>query len=43
MELKFAKGKADNPKVNGLVLVEGDLSNTHHESYFAMKNAFVDV
>jgi len=43
MELKFAKGKADNPKINGIVLVEGDLSNTHHASYFAMKKAFVDV
>ena len=30
MELKFVKGKSDNPKVNGILLVEGGKENTHY-------------
>ena len=30
LELEFVKGKADNPKVNGIMLIEGGLENTHH-------------
>ena len=29
VELKFSKGKADNPKINALALVKGGPENTH--------------
>lgn len=31
--IDFAKGKADNPKVNGILVVEGGLKNTHFQSH----------
>jgi hypothetical protein len=27
------KGPGDNPKVNGIILVEGGAANTHKDSY----------
>ena len=29
LEIKFKKGKADNPKINAIMLVEGGVENTH--------------
>ena len=31
--VEFGVGKADNPKVNGIVLVEGGLTNTHYYAH----------
>ena len=33
MQLEFAIGKQDNPKVNAILLVEGGLRNTHYQSH----------
>jgi len=41
--LEFVKGKADNPKVNGILLVEGGVENTHKKNYDAMKQAFINL
>lgn len=30
IQLDFAQGKADNPKVNAILIVEGGLKNTHY-------------
>lgn len=30
LKIDFVKGKADNPKINAMVLVRGSLSDTHH-------------
>lgn len=31
--IEFKKGKADNPKINGIILVEGGHENTHKKTY----------
>eukprot|EP00347_Sterkiella_histriomuscorum_P017639 403348568 len=31
--IDFAVGKADNPKVNGILIVEGGLKNTHYQAH----------
>lgn len=33
LRIDFIKGKADNPKVNAILLVKGGLKNTHYSSY----------
>ena len=33
IQLNFVKGKADNPKINAIMLVEGGPENTHAQSY----------
>ena len=33
LQLEFAIGKQDNPKVNAILLVEGGLRNTHYQSH----------
>ena len=43
MMLEFNKGKADNPKVNGIMLVEGGPENTHKQNYEDMRAALVDL
>ena len=35
LQIDFVQGKADNPKINGVVLVQGGKENTH---YTAFKN-----
>ena len=38
IQVLFKKGKADNPKVNAILLVEGGVENTHkasHDRYIA--------
>lgn len=43
IEIKFNRGKADNPKINGILLVKGGLENTHHDSYYAAKEAMKNL
>ena len=31
--IEFAVGRADNPKVNAILLVEGGLANTHYKAH----------
>jgi hypothetical protein len=33
LRVTLAKGGADNPKINALLLVEGGVENTHYESF----------
>lgn len=33
LQVEFKVGKADNPKVNAILLVKGDASNTHKDSF----------
>ena len=33
LQVDFAVGKADNPKVNGILLVQGGKQNTHFEAH----------
>ena len=33
LQVDFVVGRADNPKVNGILLVEGGLENTHFKSH----------
>ena len=33
MVINFRKGKADNPKVNAILMVEGGVENTHKKTY----------
>ena len=33
LNIEFAVGRADNPKINALAIVEGGLSNTHYHSH----------
>ena len=38
IQVLFKKGRADNPKVNAILLVEGGVENTHkasHDRYIA--------
>lgn len=41
IEVVFRKGKADNPKINGLLLVKGGIENTHHSTYRGYKEAMM--
>ena len=41
LEIKFSKGKNDNPKVNAIMLVQGGVENTHKGTYNAYKEAMV--
>lgn len=41
--VEFAKGGADNPKVNALVLVEGGKENTHFDSHKKYLKALADL
>ena len=42
-EIKFRRGKADNPKVNAIMLVRGGLDNTHYGTYNAYKEAMLQI
>jgi len=39
LTIKFVKGKADNPKVNAILLVKGGVENTHKKTYDAYRDA----
>ena len=41
--MEFAVGKADNPKVNGILLVEGGLENTHFAAHTKYLKALEDI
>ena len=43
LTINFLKGKADNPKINALVLVKGQLKDTHHKSHEAYKQTLIDI
>ena len=43
LEIKFSKGKNDNPKVNAIMLVQGGVENTHKGTYEAYKEAMVQA
>jgi len=43
MLVEFNKGRADNPKVNGIMLIEGGVENTHKQKYEEMRNALVSL
>ena len=43
LNVRFRVGKADNPKVNALLLVEGGLENTHFDSMQAMKAELIAI
>ena len=37
LHVRFMKGKADNPKVNAIVLAKGNVENTHVHNFNAYK------
>ncbi len=41
--MDFVKGKADNPKVNAILLVEGGRQNTHFEAHRKYMKALDDI
>ena len=41
--IEFNKGKADNPKVNAIMLIEGGTENTHKKNYDAMRQALISL
>jgi len=41
--INFAKGQADNPKVNGILLVSGGVENTHKKTYDAYRDAMYEA
>ena len=43
VEIKFKRGKNDNPKVNAIMLVRGGLENTHYGTYNAYKEAMLQI
>mgnify|MGYP007095145653 CR=1 FL=1 len=43
IEITFKHGKADNPKVNAILLVRGGLENTHHGTYRGYKEAMMQM
>ena len=43
LTVKFMKGIEDNPKINAIVLVKGQLKDTHHKSHEAYKNTLYEI
>ena len=43
LQINFAQGRADNPKVNGIVIVEGGKQNTHFEAHKKYLKALDDI
>ncbi len=43
LQIDFVQGKADNPKVNGIVLVQGGKENTHYEAFKGYLKALEDL
>ena len=43
LQIKFVKGKADNPKVNAIMLVEGGEENTHKKSLQAFQSMMAQM
>ena len=43
MVLEFHRGKADNPKVNAIMLVRGGKENTHFENWLAYKRTLIEI
>ena len=41
--VQFRKGSADNPKVNAILLVKGNVENTHVHSFNAYKQTLIDI
>ena len=41
--IRFQKGKADNPKVNAILLVRGGADNTHVNNFNAYKQTLIDI
>jgi len=39
----FNKGRADNPKVNAILLVKGGFENTHKGTYEAYKESMIQL
>lgn len=43
LQIDFVQGKADNPKVNGIVLVQGGKENTHYNAFKNYLKALEDL
>ena len=43
LHIRFQKGKADNPKVNAILLVKGNVENTHVHSFNAYKQTLINI
>jgi hypothetical protein len=43
LQIDFAVGRADNPKVNAILLVKGGKQNTHYESFRKYIKAIEDI
>ena len=43
LQIDFAVGRADNPKVNAILLVQGGKENTHYNSYRRYLKALEDL
>lgn len=43
LQIEFAVGRADNPKVNAIVIVEGGKGNTHYSSFQKYLKALEEI
>jgi hypothetical protein len=43
LQIDFVQGKADNPKVNGILLVQGGKENTHYDAFQKYLKALEDL
>ena len=43
LQVDFAVGRADNPKVNALLLVKGSRSSTHYDNFRKYLKALEDI
>jgi len=43
LQIYFVQGKADNPKVNGIILVQGGKDNTHYDAFQKYLKALEDL
>jgi hypothetical protein len=43
LQIDFVQGKADNPKINGIVLVQGGKENTHYNAFKNYLKALEDL
>ena len=43
LHLEFVKGLHDNPKINGIMLVEGGVEHTHKKTYDEYRQAMYDM